>query len=134
MGKLRESAFCRKVVLPGLLVVWLAGCHRWVQLETPENALREAAGSPSAGIFRVYRADDTVVEGRPVEVSGDSIVLMTAADSATVGFDDIRRAELRKTKVAATAFLITGIILAPFVLYGVGLAIACSGQGEKCLS
>lgn len=121
-------------MLPGMLVLWLAGCHRWVRVESPEKTLRDAAAAPSPGIFRVYRANDLIVEGRPVEVAGDSVVLLVAGDSATVGFDDVRRVESRRTKVAATAFLITGIILAPFVLYGIGLAIACSGQGEKCLS
>ena len=134
MRRLRESAVCRNVLLPGTLVLWLAGCHRWVPVEPPGQALREAAESPSTGTFRVYLANETVIEGRPIGVSKDSVVLRVAGDSATLAVDDIQRAELRKAKVTATVLLMVGIIAVPLLLYGIGLAIACSGQGEKCLS
>lgn len=61
-------------------------------------------------------------------------MLRVAGDSVTLAVDDIQRAELRKAKVTATVLLMIGIIAVPFLLYGIGLAIACSGQGEKCLS
>lgn len=125
---------CRNVVLPVTLLLWLAGCHRWVQLVTPETALREAADAPSAAKFRIYRADDAVIEGRPVETSADSVVLFVGGDSMAVAFGDIISADVRETRVVATIFLIAGVFAAPFVLYGVALGIACSGQGEKCLS
>jgi len=134
LRRLRESAVCRNVLLPGTLVLWLAGCHRWVPVEPPGQALREAAESPSTGTFRVYLANETVIEGRPIGVSKDSVVLRVAGDSATLAVDDIQRAELRKAKVTATVLLMVGIIAVPLLLYGIGLAIACSGQGEKCLS
>jgi hypothetical protein len=121
-------------VLPGTLVLWLAGCHKWVQVEPPGAALRGAAESGSSHTYRVYLPNERMIEGRPVGVSGDSLVIRTTIDSVTVAEADVERAQVKSTKVLATVLLTIGIAAAPFLIYGAALAIACSGQGEKCLS
>jgi hypothetical protein len=96
--------------------------------------LRDAAESGHSRTYRIYLPNDTVIEGQPTGLSGDSLVIRTEGSSVTLAEADIDRAQLRSVKVLATVLLIVGVAVAPFLIYGVALGIACSGQGEKCLS
>jgi len=124
----------RALMLWSGLVLWLAGCHKWVPVEPPGPMLREASESSSSGTYRVYLQDGTMIEGQPTGLSGDSIVIRTGREGVTLAEADIERAQLKRAKVVATILLTVGIVAAPFVIFGTALAIACSGQGEKCLS
>ena len=48
MGRFRASALLRSVLLPSL-VIWLAGCYKWVPVEAPGPALQEASENESPG-------------------------------------------------------------------------------------
>jgi hypothetical protein len=134
MRRLRVFSLWRTILLWGALVPWLAGCHKWVSVEPPGPMLRDAAESGHSRTYRIYLPNDTVIEGQPTGLSGDSLVIRTEGSSVTLAEADIDRAQLRSVKVLATVLLIVGVAVAPFLIYGVALGIACSGQGEKCLS
>lgn len=134
MHRLRVVSTWRTLLLWSALVLWLAGCHKWVPVEPPGPGLRAAAESGSSNTYRIYLPNDEMIEGEAVGLSGDSLVIRTERDAVTVAEADVERAQLRSAKMLATVMLIVGVAVAPFLIYGAALAIACSGQGEKCLS
>ena len=134
MRRLRVVSMWRTLLLWSALALWLAGCHRWVPVEPPGPGLRDAAESGYSRTYRIYLPNDEVIEGQPVGLSGDSLVIRTQQDSVAVAEADVERAELRSVKVLATVMLIVGVAIAPLLFYAISIGIACSGQGEKCLS
>ena len=138
MGRFRASALLRSVLLPSL-VIWLAGCYKWVPVEAPGPALQEASENESPGRVRIHLATGAMIEGRPVGMFGDSLVLQTEdgpAVQVNVSVGSIERAEFRREDVFGIILFTVGIIAVPLIIYGTALVISCSGksssEGESC--
>ena len=92
------------MLLPVTLAVWLSACHRWVPVDQPEVALRQAATGAGSGTYRVHVNGGETVEGKLTEAKGDSVIIQTAnrsccrsggeLESTSVALEAVERAEV----------------------------------------
>ncbi len=130
MRVFRRSKFQRHLVIPLMLVCFMAACHKWVPLESPlEQALTEHHGK-----VRLTLEDGQRVELESFFVARDSVFRdMFGATRSGVGvpLSDVAKAEVRKTDVAGTVGLVVGIGAAIVAAAVVGFLVVC--EATDCL-
>ena len=139
MDRIRRSWIAGRLLLPAALLLWLAGCHKWVPVEQPGAAMRQQTEADESDTYRLRLSEGTTLEGKVVSATEDSVTIRTSNPTiaetrmVTVGGADIEAVDVRRTKVLATVLLTAGLVAAPFVIYGIGIVIACAGN-ERCLT
>ncbi len=122
MRVFRRSKFQRHLVIPLMLVCFMAACHKWVPLASPvEQALAEYHGKMRLTLETGHR-----IEVDSVYVARDSVFWRAHDDaglSATrsgfsVPLSDVAKAEVRKSDVVGTVGLVVGITAAALVAAG----------------
>jgi len=114
MHRVRRSAFARSFLLPLALTVWLAACHKWVELESPQIALEEQADRPvqARDELRLLTEPEGIsFEGNPFVISPDSVVLAKGESRVSVPTQSIARVEARKADAAGTVGLSAGVVV-----------------------
>lgn len=119
MRCLRESAFLRVVVLPFALVLWLSGCHKWVDLEPPYGPAIEAAETRE---FRLTVKGERR-ETESATLRGDTLW----AGTLPIPLKDLEAVEVRRKDVPATV----GATM--LVFFGVALMAAAICAAEDCI-
>ncbi len=127
----RRSKFQRHLVIPLMLVCFMAACHKWVPLASPlERTLAEHHGKMRLTLEAGHR-----IEVDSVYVARDSVFWRARDDaglSATrsgfsVPLSDVAKAEVRKSDVVGTVGLVVGGSLALMLLGAVAWG-ACLQQ------
>ena len=127
MKRFRPSAFARSFLLPLSLTVWLAGCHKWVEVEPPQLALQQQADKPmqARDELRLHIGPDgQTFEGNPSIITADSVVLGRGEGPVTVSTADVTRVDKKQGDAAASLAVGAGVILGSLVaIVVVGLAV-----------
>ncbi len=116
MRVFRRSKFQRHIVVPLMLVCFMAACHKWVPVASPlEWSLADHHGK-----VRLTLEDGQRVELESVYVARDSVFrdMGFGATRSGVGvpLSDVAKAEVRKTDVAGIVGLGVGIVLLSAVM------------------
>jgi len=114
MNWVRRSALARSFLLPLALTVWLGGCHKWVELESPQIALEEQADRPvqARDELRLLTEPEGIsFEGNPILITPDSVVLANDESRVSVPMESIARVEARKADAAGSIGLFAGVVL-----------------------
>ncbi len=118
MRVFRRSKFQRHIVIPLMLVCFMAACHKWVPLEAPvEQALSEHNGKVRL----------TLEDGRRVEYGSGPAALAFWHRRAQrdTALSEVPKAEVRKTDVVATVGLVVGITAVVLVAAVLAYVEAC---------
>jgi ferric-dicitrate binding protein FerR (iron transport regulator) len=106
MRVFRRSKFQRHIVIPLMLVCFMAACHKWVPVEPPvEQMLAEHDGEVRL----------TLEDGRRVEVNSGRVALAFLHAQRDTALSDVAKAEVRKSDVVGTLGLVVGISAALFL-------------------
>ena len=125
MRMFRRSKFQRHLVIPLMLVCFMAACHKWVPLEAPvEQALSEHHGKVRL----------TLEDGRRVEYGSGPAALAFWHSRAQpdTALSDIPKAEVRKTDVGATVGLVVGVAAAAIVVSVAAYEELCADEPFGC--
>ncbi len=112
MNRIRRSSFARSFLLAFALTILLGACQKWVEVEPPQLVLQEQADKPvqDRDELRFHtRTDAETLEGDPIVVGPDSVVLEKGEGRVTVPIEDVRRVDVRRIDTAATVVAVVGI-------------------------
>jgi len=133
MRRFRRSSFVRSFFLPFSLTIWLAACHKWVQLRPPPVELPAQASTPveNRDEQRLHLDPSGTVEGTLAELTQDSVVLVDEEARVAVPVESVSRVDARRSDTVATVAL---VVVSTAVTLGVGLlvAIAIACHDGRC--
>ena len=140
MRVFRRSKFQRHIVVPLMLVCFMAACHKWVPVASPlEWTLADHHGKVRLTLETGHRIEvDAVYVARDSVFwrAHDDMGLGATRSGFSVPLSDVAKAEVRKTDVVGTVGLVVGVSFAALLAAGVYVAIACepSPFGPVCPS
>ena len=136
MRVFRRSKFQRHIVVPLMLVCFMAACHKWVPVASPlEWTLADHHGKVRLTLEAGHR-----IEVDSVYVARDS-VFWRAHDDVGLGamrsafgapLSNVAKAEVRKTDVVGTVGLVVGVTVAAIVVSFAVYAATCDPAAFFC--
>jgi hypothetical protein len=136
MRVFRRSKFQRHLVIPLMLICFMAACHKWVPVDSPlEWTLADHHGKVRLTLEAGHR-----IEVDSIYVARDS-VFWRAHDDVGLGamrsgfsapLSDVAKAEVRKTDVVGTLGLVVGVTVAASVVLFAVYAATCNPAAFFC--
>ncbi len=131
MRVFRRSKFQRHIVIPLMLVCFMAACHKWVAVASPlEWTLADHHGKVRLTLEAGHRIEvDAVYVARDSVFwrAHDDMGLGATRSGFSVPLSDVAKAEVRKSDVVGTVGLVVGISFALALMGAVAFA-ACLQQ------
>lgn len=128
MHRFRRSRFARSCLLPFTCTIWLAACHKWVQVGPPLNVLGEQAARSldERDEIRLHFGPERTLKGRLGEMTPDSLVIVEDGTSERLPTAGVTRVDVRRADVLPTLLLLVGTALVvPVAVF----AVACTIEG-----